>query len=60
MFLDTLNLLRSEHIFYDYRALWGDIGSAIETESTKAYVEHLDTIRGEENEKLYVTYMLDI
>ena len=53
LFLDTLNLPRAEHIFYDYRALWGDIGSPpIETESTKAYVEHLDTIRGE-NEKLY-------
>ncbi len=53
LFLDTLNLPRAEHIFYDYRALWGDIGSPpIETESTKAYVKHLDTIRGE-NEKLY-------
>ena len=53
LFLDTLNLPRAEHIFYDYRALWGDIGSPpIETESTKAYVEHLETIRGE-NEKLY-------
>ena len=53
LFLDTLNLPRAEHIFYDYRALWGDIGTPpIETESTKAYVKHLDTIRGE-NEKLY-------
>ena len=53
LFLDTRNLPRAEHIFYDYRALWGDIGNPpVETESTKAYVEHLDTIRGE-NEKLY-------
>ena len=53
LFLDTRNLPRAEHIFYDYRALWGDIGNPpVETESTKAYVKHLDTIRGE-NEKLY-------
>ena len=53
LFLDTRNLPRAEHIFYDYRALWGDIGiPPVETESTKAYVKHLDTIRGE-NEKLY-------
>ena len=33
--------------------MWTDIGNPpVETESTKAYVEHLDTIRGE-NEKLY-------
>jgi len=42
LFHDTLNL-----------PLWGDIGSPpVQTESTKAYVEHLETIRGE-NEKLY-------
>ena len=53
LFLDTRNLPRAEHIFYDYRALWGDIGTPpVETERTKAYVKHLDTIRGE-NEKLY-------
>ena len=53
LFIDTRNLPRAEHIFYDYKSLWVDIGSPpIETESTKAYVEHLDTIRGE-NEKLY-------
>ena len=45
MFLDTRNLPRAEHIFYDYRALWGDIGTPpVETESTKAYVKHLITI----------------
>ena len=33
--------------------MWTDIGNPpVQTESTKAYVEHLDTIRGE-NEKLY-------
>ena len=53
LFRDTPGLLRAEHIHYDYRALWGDIGSPpVQTESTKAYVEHLETIRGE-NEKLY-------
>ena len=53
MFRDTKNLPRAPHIHYDYTHLWTDIGSPPElTESTKAYVEHLDTIRGE-NEKLY-------
>ena len=53
LFHDTLNLPRAPHIFYDYRALWTDIGNPpVQTESTKAYVEHLETIRGE-NEKLY-------
>ena len=51
--MDTKNLPRAPHIHYDYTHLWTDIGSPPElTESTKAYVEHLDTIRGE-NEKLY-------
>ena len=53
LFMDTKNLPRAPHIHYDYTHLWTDIGSPPElTESTKAYVEHLDTIRGE-NEKLY-------
>ena len=53
LFMDTKNLPRAPHIHYDYSHLWTDIGSPPElTESTKAYVEHLDTIRGE-NEKLY-------
>ena len=53
LFHDTLNLPRAPHIFYDYRALWTDIGNPpVQTESTKAYVKHLETIRGE-NEKLY-------
>ncbi|OUU39042.1 MAG: hypothetical protein CBC09_03730 [Cellvibrionales bacterium TMED49] len=53
LFMDTKSLPRAPHIFYDYKALWGDTDNPpIETESTKAYVKHLDTIRGE-NEKLY-------
>jgi heme oxygenase len=53
LFMDTKNLPRAPHIHYDYTHLWTDIGSPPElTESTKAYVEHLETIRGE-NEKLY-------
>ena len=53
LFLDTKNLPRAPHIHYDYTHLWTDIGSPPElTESTKAYVEHLENIRGE-NEKLY-------
>ena len=36
LFRDTPNLLRAEHIHYDYRALWTDIGAPPEiTESTK-------------------------
>ena len=53
LFMETKNLPRAPHIHYDYTHLWTDIGSPPElTESTKAYVEHLETIRGE-NEKLY-------
>lgn len=53
LFMDTKNLPRAPHIHYDYTHLWTDIGSPPElTESTKAYVEHLESIRGE-NEKLY-------
>tara|TARA_B110000858_G_C17771413_1_gene459794 strand:+ start:836 stop:1435 length:600 start_codon:yes stop_codon:yes gene_type:complete len=53
LFIDTRNLPRAPHIYYDYKHLWQDVDNPPElTESTKAYVEHLETIRGE-NEKLY-------
>ena len=53
LFIDTRNLPRAPHIYYDYKHLWQDVDKPPElTESTKAYVEHLETIRGE-NEKLY-------
>jgi len=53
LFIDTRNLPRAPHIYYDYKHLWQDVEKPPElTESTKAYVEHLETIRGE-NEKLY-------
>ena len=53
LFRDTPNLLRAEHIHYDYRALWTDIGLPPEiTQSTKEYVEHIKTIT-DDPEKLY-------
>ena len=53
LFHDTKNLPRAPHIFYDYKALWGDTDNPpVQTESTTEYLKHLETIRGE-NEKLY-------
>ena len=53
LFRDTPNLLRAEHIHYDYRALWTDIGAPPEiTESTKQYIEHIESIQ-DEAMKLY-------
>ena len=53
LFRDTPGLLRAEHIHYDYRSLWTDIGSPPEiTESTKEYIDHIETIQ-DEAMKLY-------
>ena len=53
LFRDTPGLLRAEHIHYDYRHLWTDIGAPPEiTESTKEYIEHIESIR-DEAMKLY-------
>ena len=53
LFRTTPNLPRGEHIFYDYRALWQDIGAPPPiTESTKKYVAHIESIK-EDAEKLY-------
>ena len=53
LFRDTPGLLRAEHIHYDYRSLWTDIGAPPEiTKSTKEYVEHVKGIR-DDPEKLY-------
>ena len=47
-------LLRGEHIHYDYRALWTDINNHAElTQSTKDYIEHIESIQ-DEGMKLYV------
>ena len=45
LFHDTKNLPRAPHIFYDYKALWGDTDN-LQTESTTEYLKHLETIRG--------------
>ena len=48
-----MSLLRAEHIHYDYRSLWTDIGSPPEiTESTKEYIDHIESIQ-DEAMKLY-------
>ena len=53
LFRDTPGLLRAEHIHYDYRHLWTDIGAPPEiTESTKEYIEHIESIQ-DEAMKLY-------
>ena len=53
LFRDTPGLLRAEHIHYDYRSLWTDIGSPPEiTQSTKDYIAHIESIQ-DEAMKLY-------
>ena len=64
LFRDTPNLLRAEHIHYDYQALWGDIGSPPEiTQSTKDYVTHIEKIQDEAMKlyaHVYVRHMGDL
>ena len=64
LFRDTPNLLRAEHIHYDYQALWGDIGSPPEiTQSTKDYIAHIETIQDEAMKlyaHVYVRHMGDL
>ena len=64
LFRDTPNLLRAEHIHYDYRALWTDIGAPPEiTESTKQYIEHIESIQDEAMKlyaHIYVRHMGDL
>ena len=53
LFRTTVGLQRAEHIFYDYKALWKDTDNPPQTfDSTKEYVEHIETIR-DDPEKLY-------
>ena len=52
LFRDTPNLLRTEHILYDYKSLWkGDKPPEI-TQSVKDYIEHIESIQ-DEAMKLY-------
>ena len=64
MFRDTPGLLRAEHIHYDYRALWTDIGLPPEiTQSTKEYIEHIESIQDEAMKlyaHVYVRHMGDL
>ena len=64
LFRDTPGLLRAEHIHYDYRALWVDIGQPPEiTQSTKDYIEHIESIQDEAMKlyaHIYVRHMGDL
>ena len=64
LFRDTPNLLRAEHIHYDYMALWTDIGAPPEiTQSTKDYIEHIESIQDEAMKlyaHIYVRHMGDL
>ena len=50
LFRDTPNLLRAEHILYDFKSF--EIDTPEITESTKKYIEHIETIQ-DEAMKLY-------
>ena len=64
LFRDTPGLLRAEHIHYDYRSLWTDIGQPPElTQSTKDYITHIESIQDEAMKlyaHVYVRHMGDL
>ena len=64
LFRDTPGLLRAEHIHYDYRSLWTDIGLPPEiTQSTKDYIAHIESIQDEAMKlyaHIYVRHMGDL
>ena len=64
LFRDTPGLLRAEHIHYDYRHLWTDIGLPPEiTQSTKDYIAHIESIQDEAMKlyaHIYVRHMGDL
>ena len=64
LFRDTPNLLRGEHIHYDYKSLWKDINNPPKiTQSTKEYVDHIETIQDEAMKlyaHVYVRHMGDL
>ena len=64
LFKDTPGLLRAEHIHYDYRSLWTDIGLPPEiTQSTKDYIAHIESIQDEAMKlyaHIYVRHMGDL
>ena len=64
LFRDTPNLLRTEHILYDYRSLWTQFGVPPKiTQSTKDYITHIESIQDEAMKlyaHIYVRHMGDL
>ena len=64
LFRDTPNLLRAEHIHYDYKSLWHDVDNPpLITQSTRNYVEHIEKIQDEAMKlyaHVYVRHMGDL
>ena len=61
LFKDTPNLLRAEHIHYDYKSFGIDTPEI--TKSTKEYMEHIETIQDEAMKlyaHIYVRHMGDL
>ena len=61
LFRDTPNLLRAEHIYYDYKSFGIDTPEI--TKSTKEYMEHIETIQDEAMKlyaHIYVRHMGDL
>lgn len=52
LFNQTPGLQRAEALHYDYKALWKGEESPVITESTKDYIEHIESIQ-DDAEKLY-------
>ena len=47
LFRTTPNLPRAEHLHYDYKALWTSEELPTVTQSTKNYIEHIESIKEE-------------
>ncbi len=61
LFRDTPNLLRTEHILYDFNSF--DIETPEITESTKQYIQHIESIQDEAMKlyaHIYVRHMGDL
>ena len=61
LFRDTPNLLRTEHILYDFNSF--DIETPEITESTKKYIDHIESIQDEAMKlyaHVYVRHMGDL
>ena len=61
LFRDTPNLLRAEHILYDFKSF--EIDTPKITDSTKEYIEHIESIQDEAMKlyaHIYVRHMGDL